>query len=197
MGQFLRNFPGVFKADMRAELASESYSLSLRILRFIFALSERNSDKVLGEIADLIRTRMAFTGTDRELKDRAELILAELLRQVTYGILKRLSHAVGLKELEETYDDVAEMRDNSLPSRMIRLSIQLDHFDPFPQQEIEELFQELANNKFTLQTLQDLVLNHIYLFPREYSVQQWVGSKFSKKVNTPSVRGGEHKLLGR
>jgi hypothetical protein len=197
MGQFLRNFPGVFKADMRAELASESYSLSLRILRIIFALSERNSDKVLGEIADLIRTRMAFTGTDRELKDRAELILAELLRQVTYGILKRLSHAVGLKELEETYDDVAEMRDNSLPSRMIRLSIQLDHFDPFPQQEIEELFQELANNKFTLQTLQDLVLNHIYLFPREYSVQQWVGSKFSKKVNTPSVRGGEHKLLGR
>jgi hypothetical protein len=40
--------------------------------------------------------------------------------------LKRVSHAIGLRELEATYDEVADLRDNSLSSRLIHLSIRLD-----------------------------------------------------------------------
>jgi len=118
-----------------------------------------------------------------------------MLRQITYGILKRLSHAVGLKELEGTYEEVSELRDNSLANRMIHLSIELDHFERFPLSEIERLAAELEHNNFTYQTLQDLVLNHLYLFPRDYSTQQSAGSTLKMKVNVPAVRGGEKKII--
>jgi len=127
--------------------------------------------------------------------NRAEFIVAELLRQVTFGILKRLSHAVGLRELEDTYDEVSELRDNNLANRMIHLSIELDHFQRFPLDEVEHLAANLVHNNFTYQTLQDLVFNHLYLFPRDYSVQQSAGSVLGLKVNTPGIRGGERKII--
>jgi hypothetical protein len=194
MGQILRNFPGSLKADTKLDLAFESYSLGLRILSPLFALAERDSEKLIKEVSDVLRTRLAFAGTERELKDRAELIIAELLRGVTYGLLKRISHAVGLRELEATYDEVATLRGNSISTQMIQLSIRLDHFERFPKREIDTLSELLHKNTFGYQTLRDLVLNHFYLFPRDFEIQQWAGSTLNMKVNLPEVRGNAKKL---
>jgi len=195
MGQILRNFPGSLKADTKLDLAFESYSLGLRVLATIFILSQRDSEMLTRDIARILRDRMAFSGTERELMDRAELIVVEMLRNVTYGLLKRISHAVGLSELEDTYIEVAELRDNNLADKFVHLSIHLDHFEHFPKREIENVKAEVHGNNFSFQTLQDLVLNHLYLFPRDYSIQQWSGSTLNVKVNTPSIRGSEKKLL--
>jgi hypothetical protein len=139
---------------------------------------------------------MAYSGTERELMDRAELVVAEMLRHITYGLLKRISHAVGLSELEDTYVEVSELRDNNLADKFVHLSIHLDHFEHFPKKEIEALKTDVRDNNFSFQTLQDLVLNHLYLFPRDYSIQQWSGSTLGMKVNIPSIRGSDKKLLG-
>jgi hypothetical protein len=195
MGQILRNFPGSLKADTKLELAFESYSLGLRTLATIFILAQRDSELLTRDIAEVLRDRMAFSGTERELMDRAELIVAEMLRQITYGLLKRISHAVGLSELEDTYIEVAALRDNNLADKFVHLSIHLDHFERFPKKEIEAVLAGVHDNNFSYQTLQDLVLNHLYLFPREYSIQQWSGSTLGMKVNMPSVRGSDKKLL--
>jgi hypothetical protein len=194
MGQILRNFPGSLKADTKLELAFESYSLGLRILSAVFDLAQRDSEVMVKDIAELLRTKMAFSGTERELLTRAELILAEILREITYSLLKRVSHAIGLSELEPTYDEVAELRDNSLSNGMIQLSIRLDHFERFPKKEIEKLAVTLEHNVFSYQTLRDLVLNHLYLFPRGYTIQQWAGSVLKMKVDLPEVRGSARKL---
>ena len=194
MGQILRNFPGSLKADTKLELAFESYSLGLRILSAVFALAQRDSEAMVKDIAELLRNKMAFSGTERELLTRAELILAELLREITFSLLKRVSHAIGLRELEATYDEVADLRDNSLSSRLIHLSIRLDHFERFPKDEIEKLAEELDRNVFSYQALRDLVLNHLYLFPRDYGIQQWAGSVLNMKVDLPEVRGSARKL---
>ena len=194
MGQILRNFPGSLKADTKLELAFESYSLGLRILSAVFDLAQRDSEVMVKDIAELLRTKMAFSGTERELLTRAELILAEILREITYSLLKRVSHAIGLSELEPTYDEVAELRDNSLSNGIIQLSIRLDHFERFPKKEIEKLAVTLEHNVFSYQTLRDLVLNHLYLFPRDYTIQQWAGSVLKMKVDLPEVRGSARKL---
>ena len=193
MGQFLRNFPGSLKADAKLELAFECYSLGLRILSAVFSLSQRDSEVIVMDIIKVLRDRMAFSGTERDFLNRAELILAEMLRQITYGLLKKISHAVGLSELEPTYDEVAALRDNNLSNKLIRLSILLDHFERFPKSEIEDLDHALHNNTFSYQTLRDLVLNHLYLFPRDYAVQQWAGSRLSIKVNLSEVIGSSKK----
>jgi hypothetical protein len=195
MGQILRNFPGSLKADTKTDLASQSYSLGLRILMAVFNLTQSDSEAITNDISNILRSRMAFSGNEKELRDRAELILAELLREITFGLLKRISHAIGLKELEATYDDVADLRQNSLPNRLIQLSIRLDHFERFPKKDIEVLAGELEKNVFSYQTLRDLVINHLYLFPADYGIQQWSGQLLNFKVNTPQVLGGANKLL--
>jgi predicted MPP superfamily phosphohydrolase len=143
MGQILRNFPGSLKAETKLELAFESYSLGLRTLGAVFNLTQLGSDEIMRDISAVLRSKMAFSGNDKELRDRAELIVAELLREITFGLLKRLSHAIGLRELEGTYDEVANLLDKSLPCRLIHLSIRLDHFERFPKKDIEELAKEL------------------------------------------------------
>jgi len=195
MGQILRNFPGSLKADTKLELAFESYSLGLRILTAVFNLAQRDSVAIIKDICHVLRSKMAFSGTEKEMHDRAELILAELLREITFGLLKRVSHAIGLRELEATYEDVSDLRDNSLPNRLIQLSIRLDHFERFPKKDIAELASDLEKNVFTYQTLRDLVINHLYLFPAEYSVQQWSGQLLNFKVNTPQILGTSRKMI--
>jgi hypothetical protein len=195
LGQVLRNFPGSLKKDLKTELAFESYSLGLRILGSVFQLSQRDSATIMKEIENVLAKKFAFPGTDDERRKEAEFIIAELLRQCTFGILKRLSHAIGLSELEETYEEVASLRNNGLPGRMIQLSIRLDHFDQFPKNTIEALAKDLRGNAFSYQTLKDLVLNYFYLFPAEHTVQQWAGRLLGFKVNTPQIRGASQKRL--
>jgi len=196
MGQILRNFPGSLKAETKLDLAFETYALGLRILTAIFTLTERDSDLLTKDIVKILTEKMAFDGTERQLINRAEEIIAEMLRHVAFGIVKRVSHAVGLSELEATYEEVSGLRDNNLANRFINLSIRLDHFQRFPKPQIEELLKAVNGNNFSYQTLQDLVLNHLYLFPRNYSIQQWTGSTLNMKVNLPAIRGSEKKLLG-
>jgi predicted MPP superfamily phosphohydrolase len=195
LGQVLRNFPGSLKKDLKTELAAESYSLGLRILGSIFQLAGRDSASITKDIENLLVKKFAFSGTDDERKKEAEIIMADLLRHCTFGILKRLSHAIGLSELEETYEEVATIRNKGLSSRMIQLSIRLDHFDQFPKNPIDGLAKDLRNNAFSYQTLKDLVLNYFYLFPTDYTTQQWAGKLLGFKVNTPLVRGASQKLL--
>jgi hypothetical protein len=195
MGQILRNFPGSLKADTKLDLAFESYSLGLRVLSAVFDLCDSRSEQLTGEIVQILRTKMAYKGTEREARNRAELIVAEMLRDIAFGLIKRVANSVGLSELEATYEDVADRQERNISNRLIHLSIRLDHFSRFPKDEIEGLSETLKHNTFAYQTLRDIVLNHLYLFPRGYEVQQWVGSTLNIKVNLPGVRGTARKLI--
>jgi len=195
MGQILRNFPGSLKAETKLDLAFETYALGLRTLTTIFSLAERDSELLARDIARILTEKMAFRGTERQLISRAEEIIADMLRQIVFGVVKRVSHAVGLSELEATYEDLSSLRDNNLANKMINLSIRLDHFQRFPKHQIVDLVDEVAGNNFSHQMLQDLAMNHLYLFPRSYTTQQWTGSTLNMKVNLPSVRGNERKML--
>ncbi|MGA2988733.1 MAG: hypothetical protein ABSG32_33660, partial [Terriglobia bacterium] len=57
------------------------------------------------------------------------------------------------------------------------------------------LAKELQKNVFSYQTLRDLVLNYLYLFPADYSIQQWSGQLLNFKANTSPIRGSSRKLL--
>lgn len=195
MGQILRNFPGSLKADTKLDLAFETYALGLRMLTTLFDLAQKESDSLVKDITRIIVEKMAFNGTDRELRERAEEIVSDMLRQLVYAIVKRVSHAVGLSELEATYEELSDLRDNNLANQFVNLSIRLDHFTRFPKEEILSIYKAVDSNQFGRQTLRDLVLNHLYLFPCSYVVQQWVGDTFDVKVNLPSIRGAEKKLL--
>ena len=64
--------------------------------------------------------------------------------------MKRISYAVGLEELEETYRSVLEQDGDSLPVKMIDYAIKLDHFSHFPKPELQGIIEASRKNAFAL-----------------------------------------------
>lgn len=110
-------------------------------------------------------------------------------------MMKRISYAVGLEELEETYKSVLEQDGTHLPVKIIDYSIKLDHFSHFPKPELEGIIELARKNAFALRLVRDLTADYLYLFPTDYRVRQFIGEKLGIKVNTPQILASESKKI--
>ncbi len=114
MGQIVRNFPGALKADLKLELASACYELGLRTLRAILLVAETNIEELRVYIARLIQEKRALEDQE-ELAEETDRVVISLTRNVAFGIVKRISQAVGLEELEATYQGILDRDGDRLP----------------------------------------------------------------------------------
>ena len=174
MGQVLRNFPGSLQADVKADLAAESYLLGLRTLKAILRIAEDNVEELRVYFAKFLQENQRVTAMSELGKAADEAVIWATLN-CAFGMTKRISNAVGLYELEGTFTDVVERLGGTMAVRMIDASVKLDHFPTVPLAEIERLEKDTRNNHFTRRILVDLFINHMYLFKVNYRVRQKVG----------------------
>ena len=176
MGQVLRNFPGSLPSRTKEELATESYLLGLRTLKAILRIAETNLQELRTYLAMLIRERRRISDIGELSRTTDEAVIWMTL-SCAFGMTKRISSSVGLHELSGTFTDVLKGLGQTLPARLIDLSIKLDHFPGFPLKEIEELADETSRNRFTKRVLRDLVASHFYLFKVDYRIRQKLSEK--------------------
>jgi hypothetical protein len=174
LGQVLRNFPGALKADLKVDLAFGSYQLGLRTLRAIMLVAETNIEELRFYIARVIQERRAVKDPE-ELAKETDKVVVSLTRDVAFGMVKRISQAVGLEELEETYKEVLDRDGGRLPVRIIDYALKLDHFARFPRPELEHIVGLTDRNPFAMRLLRDLTADYLYLFPTDYRVRQYIG----------------------
>jgi hypothetical protein len=181
MGQVLRNFPGDLRADLKYQLAEESYRLGLRSLKGFLVEIE----SAVGLLRSFIETKLASyrARPPEELSEDASQVIAILSELAIYGTIKRISFSVGLEELRETYESVRESAGLAhLPTRLIDLSIRLDHFSQVPMTDIEEL-AKIPKTKIVPHTiLRLLVADHLYLFPVGYKDRQRLATKLGLEI---------------
>jgi hypothetical protein len=194
LGQILRNFPGALRADLKVDLAFASYQLGLRTLRAILLVGESNIEELRFYIARAIQEKRAVKDPE-ELAKEANKIVVSLTRDVAFGMVKRISHAVGLEELEETYKEILDRDGKRLPVRIIDYALKLDHFARFPKSELEGIVGETVKNPFALRLLRDLTADYLYLFPTDYRVRQHIGDTLGIAVNLPNMLGSGPKRL--
>jgi len=195
MGQVLRNFPGVLKADLKLQLAQESYRVGLRTLRAILQLAERDIPGLRNYYAELLKERMALDDDDPKLLKSTDDLIVLLTRRLGFAMIKRVSHAVGLRELEETYQDVMKADGQLTSVRMIDLAIRLDHFTDFPKAEMERLIDLTSRNFYAFTLLRDMAANYLYLFPADHRTKQWVGTKLNINTNVIAYASKSAKKL--
>ena len=53
--------------------------------------------------------------------------------------------------------------------KLIKLAIKLDHYKGFPDSDIKKLKKELNNSHLPTQIMKRLVVNHLYLYPTNYT----------------------------
>ena len=155
LGQILRNFPGDLSAELKFELARESYLLSLRTMRMLFKIIEDNAPEFRALLAEVIGRKRDLEG--RELEDAADRFFFLLSLVIGLVFVKRVSEAVGSELLERTYAQILKETESAIAVPLIDLAIRLDHFHNFPEQEVRDLHKRTQDNIFAYGILRQLV----------------------------------------
>jgi Calcineurin-like phosphoesterase len=194
LGQTLKNFPGSLQKDIKIEMARSCYFLGLRLARAILKIAENNLEVFRNYFAEIIREHRSSL-TEGELAKTTDEAVIWLTRRAMFAILKRVSYAVGLEILQETYRAVLEDSSGQVSVRLIDLSVKLDHFSAFPEKEIEKLWEDLRKNNFSRTLIRDMVGHYIYLFGLEYRTLQKMGATLDIKVSDPRFHNPNVKKL--
>jgi hypothetical protein len=89
-----------------------------------------------------------------------------------FGVLRRISQAVGARMLEKSYESVLARHEDSIAYRMVDLSIRLDHFASFPSSQVRKLWDDLKGNMYSCTLVRYLIWYRLYLFNDDYRVRQ-------------------------
>jgi Calcineurin-like phosphoesterase len=175
LGQILKNFPGSLEGDTKIRIAQECYGLGLRALAAIFDLIKTHKAAIVDEIRNFLSRERPGLAPD-DLVRRARQSLGAVAYLIAYGLIKRISNAVGSPDLTETYERLLSP-DPSIALSLVDTSIRLDHFAGFPEAETAHLAERLETKLFAKSVLQHMVIQRFYLFPADYKLKQRVCAK--------------------
>jgi len=189
MGQVVKNFPLDLKGDLKLELMRQSYELTLRTLRSFMNIIEANVAGLLGLFDEAFRVYQPLSRkSEEEIRDVSKAVMVRLTEFCIFGIIKRLSLAVGVVDLKETYNQVKKLAgEEDVPTRLIDLSIKLDHFGHIPEKDVQDLELALRKNITAYTILKLLVADFIQLFPCSYQVEQRMVQLFQFRPHIPKL----------
>lgn len=174
MGQVLRNFPGNLKADLKVRLAEESYALGFRALKKFLSDIEDNLSHLQEVFLKHLREQGTFARREvEEVKHAADKLIVAVSEVMIFAIIKKVSLCVGLEDLRDIYGAVrGNAGEGHLPTRLLDLSITLDHFAHLPVEDVRDLERRVRDNIVVHTTLRLLVAQHLALFPVNYKLRQ-------------------------
>jgi hypothetical protein len=174
LGQVLRAFPGAIKQDIKTEIARECYLLGLRVLMVVVNSVRTNADELRTYFATYIREQRAVVA-EADIPASAEEVILNLMQAWVFGIIKKISESVGLSELEVTYKEVLAEAGKLLAIQFIDVSIRLDHYYEFPEEQVKAIHKRVRGNIFSFSLLQTMVAHFFSLFRSTPSLRQRYG----------------------
>ncbi len=138
----------------------------------VLGLWRENGESAVAFFVEQIRVKFPKLKDQEDLAKRVRQVLFCLFEGACFGMVKRISHAVGHSGLGETYRDVrASINTNAV--NLIDLSVKLDHIS-FPVDRLRELKREFMSNPFCDRLLCHLVVHYLYIFPTSERLKQQV-----------------------
>jgi hypothetical protein len=197
LGQIVKNFPGSLVGADKFALVKQCYELGLRTVSMLLDLFKSNSEGFIELVVDRV------VENHPELKDRAKRSELEknlkgflfwMVESSCFGLVKRISHAVGHSQLGETYAEVRQSMDTNAVA-LIDVSVQLDNLG-IPDEILEELSKRFNGNIFCERLLRQIVVQHLYLFPTKETTKQKVCSLLDIPIrNLNSLLKKSHRIL--
>lgn len=182
LGQVVRDSPASLKADIKVEAIRAVYQLGLRVLRVVLQDTEDNLENVKAYIAKVVSRHKNYE-TPIELARATDHAVTFIARACTFAIIKRISFAVGLEKLEQSYSVLLSRFESVASIRLVDLSIRLDHFTDYPEGAIQKLVKDFRDNFFASRILKDIVLNHMRLVELEHRTRQRIAELLDARHN--------------
>jgi hypothetical protein len=186
LGQLLKNFPANYDRSDKDKIISECCDLGRRVIGDLLAVFEKHERTFLEDMLRLIARR--HTGLPRhKLQDRAVNAACALYELAAAGMVIRLSHALGSKDLTTTYERIFPELESTI-MRLVYVSLRLEHYENFPDSLVRKEAKKLQSNPFSFRVLRFLVARHFAIFPTDFKLKQSLSQSLAldyKRVRTP------------
>jgi len=184
LGEITKNYSGSLEGEIKIDLIKETYVIGLKTIKSLVGFFEENHEQITKELEKVI-VKKGHTSQDKINEDIANMIFS-LSRIVTIGAIRRIAKAVGSKDLKEIYEEILAEDKTNLAIQLITHAIMLDISPNIKIDAIEELHKKLKkeNNKLTDSTLQNLVLEHLYMYDIDFNTKQSICKKLDIETSS-------------
>ncbi|MEQ8415756.1 MAG: metallophosphoesterase [Imperialibacter sp.] len=183
LGQITKKHWAEIEGDKKFELAEETYLLGLRILKFYFDLLESNISALVDHVRkSLLKKERVKELSIIEIKKASNEFIFNLCALSSYSIVKRVSNAIGLEELSSTFDRIIKVH-NHQSVELINLSIKLDFFEGFPENDILDFNKKTKTNYLSTTVLQKLVVDYLHLYFTDYKKKELICRELGIKIS--------------
>jgi len=157
-----------------------TYELGLRTLSAVLKLISDSVEVYERAISEQTLQASADGVSPSEVKNDEWIrkfiwLISELVSVV---IIKSVSEAIGVADLEKAYSATLQNVGQSNATRLIDVSLRLDHSGEVPIALIEKLHKELSRSPFADKILKDLIQYHFAMFDTDRRVRQRVIAVF-------------------
>lgn len=180
LGQVLRNHAGEIEREEKSEIARSCVSLGLRVLGFLYEMSDAHGQEMISFRGAQIRVEKPNL-SDPEIAEELERYLPSFLSNITVGTLMKVANAIGAEDLRPTLDDVLGA---SRTHELLKLVVQLEHFAEFPKREILDFEADVLTDGGFLPNaiFRRFIVRRFYLFPIRDELKRDVLERFKIKA---------------
>ena len=179
IGQIIRNRHGSLSKEKLEELASQAYGVGLRFLQYFINISDVSKDEVVKIIENLLEKNPNVDNA--VLEKEARNIFLFITYGAIYGVLRKVSAAVGSREAEKIYRNL-EDRFPTPAVKLINQAIYLQFNKSLDTKALSDLSEEFRKNPTCIRILREFVVQHIYMFPVDYRKKQQVAQTLNIPV---------------
>jgi hypothetical protein len=170
LGQVLKNFPADFDREEKDLIIASCCALGQRVLGNLLTSIRENETLFLEDMVQLIAKRRANL-PPQKLKERAASAVFALTELAATGVIIRVSHALGSKDLTTTYERTfPDLKAEFL--KLVYVALRLEHYADFPEGLIRDEAKALQKNAFAFRVLRDLVVRYLMMFPTDFRLKQ-------------------------
>ncbi len=184
LGQVAKKHWGELDGEQKLNLVKTTYNVGLKTLDFYLQLLQRNSKDIVEHISQLIKEKHFKDkhSLEKGIEEASRNFVFRLCFMSSFGIIKRISNAIGYDKLKNTFDKTfAEQPYNSV--KLIDLAIKLGYSSIATQIElIEEYKDEMEKNKLSTVVLQNIVIDYMYMFDTDYKTRSKICNKLGISV---------------
>jgi hypothetical protein len=181
LGQITKKYWGSIKGDQKLQYAESTCNLALRTLNFYFICIYENREGLISWVKLLV-DRKKITDS-LKIQEFTKRFIFQLSFISCFGIIKRVSAALGHVELTDTYKGLLDKNPYNA-FKLIDLSIKLDFFPSFPFKDIDMLWddKEISKNYLAKVIIQNMVYGYIQLYDLNISERQRICAKLNIKI---------------
>ena len=177
VGQILRNRSGSLERTQLSDLARSGFDTGLRFLSFWLEFTRRDRSGIVGLIASVLMTAAKGAKDEDEIRRAATQLYLDLCYDVCRGVLRRVTHSLGARELVEVFEMLEQQEPDSIAVLLLNVAIQMEFTKKIPKRKIERLIVKLRSNPIAGLLLKELVIQHLYLNEIRIGDKQWISAK--------------------